>query len=206
MTNTLPELVTPAGGELLPAGPGYAPDAAPYRVEAAMPAPIFTTATEVSSKAITRPGRILLPPTLAGSTHLPSVPSERSAMSGNPYPAYYRHRNDDFKHEIVVRAFVPGEGDLWGFTVTGDEGGFDPLVAVHVRTDQFMVYARFPEFFAALAERRPGTLDEVVGILDALGVVDDTAGYQQRRAQTTAALDAHFDSFNPWREGWEGDG
>ncbi|MFF0249991.1 hypothetical protein [Streptosporangium sandarakinum] len=118
-------------------------------------------------------------------------------MSGNPSPTYYRHHNDDSKPEIVVRAFVPGEGDVWGFTVTGNEGGFDPLVAVHVRTDQFTVYVRFPEFFAALAERRPSNLDEVAGILNDLGVVDDTAGYQQRRAQTAAALDAHFDSFNP---------
>lgn len=118
-----------------------------------------------------------------------------TAVNGPAQPTYYRHRNDDFKHEIVVRAYVPDEGDLWRFTVSGDEGGFEPLVAVHVRTDQFAVYARFPTFFAALAEQTPGTLDEVALILDRFGVVDDTAGFERRRAETNAAWFPYDDSW-----------
>lgn len=101
-------------------------------------------------------------------------------------PTYYRHRNDDYKPEIVVRAWTPDEGDLWGLTVT-DEDGIDPRVAVHVCTGQFAAHALFGEFFRALAERAPGTLDEVASLLDALGVANETADRERRRAQSAAA-------------------
>lgn len=110
-------------------------------------------------------------------------------------PTYYRHRNDDFKHELVVRAYVPDEGDLWRFTATDSEGAFEPQVTVHVRTDHFEVYARFPEFFTALAEQKPSTVDEVAGLLDRLGVVDDTAVFERRRAETNAACFPYDDSW-----------
>lgn len=110
-------------------------------------------------------------------------------------PTYYRHRNDDtFRHEIVVRAWQPGVGDLWGLTVT-DEDGIDPAVAVHVRTDQFAVYELFPCFWRALAEQKPASLGEVAALLNGLGIADDTAGVERRRAQTLAAWVPDDDSW-----------
>lgn len=102
-------------------------------------------------------------------------------------PTFYRHRNDDWQPELVVRCWDAGKGDLWGLTVTDGGGAFDPDVIVHVRTSQFDVYAAFSEFFQALAERKPTSLDETAALLSELGVVDDTAGVERRRAQAAAA-------------------
>ncbi|MFI6900313.1 hypothetical protein ACIBKY_03575 [Nonomuraea sp. NPDC050394] len=121
---------------------------------------------------------------------------------GDAEATYYRHRNHDFRQEIVVRAWRPGVGTLWGLTVTGDEGGFEPQVAVHVRAGAFSIYTRFPAFWSALAERQPGTLDEVARILDELGVADETADVERSRAVTSALLAEEFDT---WRDGWEAD-
>ncbi|MET7335873.1 hypothetical protein [Nonomuraea sp. NPDC005650] len=103
-------------------------------------------------------------------------------------PTYYRHRNDDYEDEIVVRAWLRGAGTMWGFTVTGDTGGIDPCVTVSVRTDQAAAHTAFRPFFEAFSTRRPSTLDEVAALLNELGAFDDTPGHQQRRAETDAAL------------------
>ncbi|MFI7125954.1 hypothetical protein ACIBQ1_09690 [Nonomuraea sp. NPDC050153] len=111
-------------------------------------------------------------------------------------PTYYRHRNEDtFLPEIVVRSWVPGEGDRWGFTVTDVDAAFESWVTVHVHTGQAAAYTAFQAFFEAFAERRPGTLEAVAALLDELGVVDDTAGHERRRALANTAWRAEDDSW-----------
>jgi hypothetical protein len=114
-----------------------------------------------------------------------------------PGPTYYRHRNEDLKHEIVIHDFVPDEGDRWSITMTADFG-FEPWTQITMRTGEYTAFRKFGEFFDQLAERQPGTLDEVAAILDGLGVRDETAERQRQRAESDAALARHVDDKDPW--------
>lgn len=113
-------------------------------------------------------------------------------VTAGPTLTYHRRLDYDSKREIVVRARVEGAGDVWGVTVVENDAPFDPCIEVRLNTGQFEALAGFPAFFHALADRKPGTLDEMAALLDELGVTDDTAGYERRRAESDAALARHL--------------
>jgi hypothetical protein len=77
------------------------------------------------------------------------------------------------KPHLMVSAASDGGGVAWEFQIDGyDLSG--PVTRVKMFMDSYAAFAQMPEFFAALADQRPVTLDEVREILHALGAVDET--------------------------------
>lgn len=74
---------------------------------------------------------------------------------------------------LMVSASTGGQGVGWEFQIDGyDLSG--PVTRVKMFMDAYAALSQVPEFFAALAEQQPTTLDEVREILDGLGAVDET--------------------------------
>ena len=85
-------------------------------------------------------------------------------------------RRTDPRPELnIVKIARNGSGCEWEFTVVSNApDGVAQYTKVCVFEDAFAAYTEMAPFFAALADRRPTTLDGVRAILDELGVVDAT--------------------------------
>lgn len=81
---------------------------------------------------------------------------------------------------LGVAASASGGGVAWEFVVEEHRLG-KGAVQLQIFDDAFAALAQIPEFFAALAEQEPTSLDAVRAILDELGAVDQTT-----RAVTSA--------------------
>lgn len=81
----------------------------------------------------------------------------------------------DEKPGIMVMAAHNEGGVAWEFEAGEMVLGGESAVKIHMFNDSFDAFTQVPEFFAALAEEKPGTLDGVRTILDRLGAVDRTA-------------------------------
>jgi len=78
-------------------------------------------------------------------------------------------------HISVAASVIDGGGVAWEFIVEERELRHDEkAIRVGVFDDAFEVFEHVPEFFAALSEKKPRTLGEVVDVLKALGAVDET--------------------------------
>ena len=75
---------------------------------------------------------------------------------------------------LMVSASAGGGGCAWEFQIDGYELGGHEVTRVKMFDDAYAALAQMPEFFAALAERQPGTLKQVRAFLDALGAKDET--------------------------------
>jgi hypothetical protein len=75
---------------------------------------------------------------------------------------------------LMISASTGGQGVGWEFPVEGYELCGRPVTRVKMFYDSYAAFAQVPEFFSALAEQQPLTLDEVRAILDSLGAVDET--------------------------------
>jgi len=74
--------------------------------------------------------------------------------------------------DIAVSARVPGDGCYWEVLIEDDGSG---EVRLSLHTDPLdLPRAQVPEFFAAMAEMRPRTLEDVRAILVLLGAADIT--------------------------------
>jgi hypothetical protein len=89
---------------------------------------------------------------------------------------YSREPNTRREHpHLMVSASTGGPGVAWEFTVEEYElGDGKPVTRVKMFYDAYAAFAQLPEFFSALADQQPVTLDEVRYILDSLGAVDET--------------------------------
>lgn len=88
------------------------------------------------------------------------------------YEAWYGELASD--REISVSAAAPGGGCAWEFIVEEIELGGQQCARVKVFDDAFAAFVQIPEFFIALAERKPNTTVEVIRILNGLGARDLT--------------------------------
>jgi len=88
--------------------------------------------------------------------------------------AWYSKVLTDEPKEIMVMAAADDGGVAWEFGVEERVLGGETVVQLHPFNDAFDAFAQIPDFFAALAEEKPSTLDGVRGILDRLGAVDRT--------------------------------
>jgi hypothetical protein len=86
---------------------------------------------------------------------------------------FYDPRNNE-EPFLMVSAAAKGGGVAWEFQIDGYELGGNPVTRVKMFDDSYAALAQLPEFFAALAEQQPGTLDEVRALLGSLGAVDET--------------------------------
>jgi hypothetical protein len=75
---------------------------------------------------------------------------------------------------LIVSASTAARGVAWAFQIDGCKFRRSPVTRVTMLPDAYAAFAQVPEFFSALAERQPVTLDDVRAILDALGAVDET--------------------------------
>jgi len=94
---------------------------------------------------------------------------------------------------LMVSASARGSGGgvAWEFQIDGYELGGSPVTRVKMFEDSYAALTDIPEFFAALAEERPVTLDQVRAILDSLGAVDETervSPYPEHQRETPATL------------------
>ncbi len=76
--------------------------------------------------------------------------------------------------DILVAARVPGDGCYWGLLIEDDGSGEVRLDPYCDPEDLNAARDQAPEFFAAMAEIRPRTLEEVRAVLVRLGAVDIT--------------------------------
>lgn len=77
--------------------------------------------------------------------------------------------------QLNVCASAQGGGVAWEFLVTQhDFGKGNTPIRLDVFDDAFAAFNEIPEFFAALGEKEPRTLADVVAILAAMGATDDT--------------------------------
>lgn len=81
--------------------------------------------------------------------------------------------------DIVIKARYAGDGVEWEFVewefmVEDDGSGEVRLSRCLSREDLELPRAQVPELFAAMAELRPRTLEEVRALLDLLGAADVT--------------------------------
>jgi len=76
--------------------------------------------------------------------------------------------------DILVAARVPGDGCYWGLLIEDDGSGEVRLDRYCDPEDLDAARAQAPEFFAAMAELRPRTLEDVRAILVHLGAADIT--------------------------------
>ena len=109
------------------------------------------------------------------------------------HEAWYADTSRDFHEQphLMVTAAADGGGCAWEFQIAGYELGGSPVTRVKMFEDAYAALAEMPEFFAALAELRPVTLDEVRVILDGLGAVDETprvSPYPSQRDRLIAEL------------------
>lgn len=99
---------------------------------------------------------------------------------------------------LMVSASGDDEGGVaWEFQIDDYELGNAPVTRVKIFEDAYAAFADMPEFFAALAERRPVTLDEVREILDGLGAIDETqreSPYPPRNPSQRERVVAELDS------------
>lgn len=98
--------------------------------------------------------------------------------------------------QLMISASAKGSGGgvAWEFPIESYELGGEMVTRLKMFNYSYQAMAQVPEFFAALMEQRPGTLDQVRAILDALGAVDETervSPYTEdgRRLAEPAALD-----------------
>lgn len=75
---------------------------------------------------------------------------------------------------VAASAKGSGGGVAWEFQIDGYELGGKPCTCVEMFDDAYAALAQIPEFFTALTERQPGTIEEIRAILDGLGAVDET--------------------------------
>jgi hypothetical protein len=76
---------------------------------------------------------------------------------------------------VAASAKGTGGGVAWEFEVK--EHDFDnhgKPIRIGVFDDAFDAFTQIPEFFAVLAAKNTGTLDEVIGVLRSMGAVDET--------------------------------
>ena len=84
-------------------------------------------------------------------------------------------RRTDPRPKLMISKAYHGGGCAWEFQVVRrDFSDGQHAIKVGVYDDAFAAYTEMAPFFAALADRRPTTLDGVRAILDGLGVVDAT--------------------------------
>jgi hypothetical protein len=76
--------------------------------------------------------------------------------------------------DILVAARVPGDGCYWGLLIVDDGSGEVRLSSCCDLVDLDAARTQVPEFFAAMAELRPRTLEDVRAILVRLGAEDIT--------------------------------
>jgi len=107
---------------------------------------------------------------------------------------------------LMVAASAKGNGGgvAWEFQVSQYELGGKAVTRVLMFDDAYAALVQVPEFFAALAEYQPPTLDDVQEILHQFGAVDETereSPYGPRRGTSaTYALDEVRDG-TQWPEG-----
>lgn len=96
---------------------------------------------------------------------------------------YSGHRAlKDNNPEIMVHGGRDGETD-WEFGIRLHRIS---AIRVEVFADAFAAFADEPALFAALAEERPDTLEQVVEILDRLGFTDHTLRTNPRTGDVSA--------------------
>lgn len=74
---------------------------------------------------------------------------------------------------VMASAKGTGGGVAWEFPIEEDDLG-GPVTRVLMFDDAYDAFVQMPEFFAALVEEKPKTLDAVRTILDRFGAVDET--------------------------------
>jgi len=74
----------------------------------------------------------------------------------------------------VAKATHDARGCEWEFTIVRHDFSDGSHIKVSMFDDVFAAFSEMAPFFAALADRKPTTLDGVRAILDGLGVVDAT--------------------------------
>jgi hypothetical protein len=89
---------------------------------------------------------------------------------------YARHPGIVDQPQIMVSASSDEGGCAWEFGVNEHDfgTGHGRAIRADVFDDAFAAFAQIPEFFAALAAEKIGTLDEVRALLDRMGAVDQT--------------------------------
>lgn len=92
---------------------------------------------------------------------------------------YYQHHNELRRERdyigVMASADPNGSSCAWEFEVE-DRSDLRPgTIRLHMFDDSFAALDQIPAFFAALADRQPGSLAEVREILDEMGARDETA-------------------------------
>lgn len=95
--------------------------------------------------------------------------------------------------QIWIQAASREGGVAWEFAVEEEDLGGQPHVRVEIFDDAFAAFAQIPEFFAALAERKPDDLLKVADLLDEVGAKDTTerTGPNGIRSMATVPRDVH---------------
>ncbi|MEU7002570.1 hypothetical protein [Nonomuraea sp. NPDC046570] len=95
---------------------------------------------------------------------------DMSALPAGTHLAY-RRRVPNMVHVMATR---PDGSHAWQFTIADEsDGSFGESLAVKVTWEAYAAFTQIPDFFAALASRRPMFLDEVEMILKTLGAVKE---------------------------------
>ena len=86
------------------------------------------------------------------------------------------HRPNDGKPCVQIAASAKGQGGgvEWEFGVVEHDFGHRPALKLGIFDEGWEAFTCMAPFFAALADGSVKTLDDVVGLLDELGAVDET--------------------------------
>lgn len=87
------------------------------------------------------------------------------------------------EHRIVIARESDQGGAAWEFNIVSHADRLRRIqsgtyLRVEIFDDAWQAFTEIPELFAALAERKPPTLDALRGLLDELGLVDTTRRVQ----------------------------
>jgi hypothetical protein len=106
---------------------------------------------------------------------------------------------------LMVSAAADEGGVAWEFQVDGYDLSGSPVTRVKMFEDAYAAFADMPEFFAALAEHRPVTLDEVQDILISLGATDTTPRVSPYPPRETTLRDRIIDRLGTLRRATPGE-